>query len=286
MKEYSVCLDAIRECLEHKRFTVASLYKEQKTLDMHIHDCYELYYAISGGNQFFIADQWYEICRGDLFAINHNETHHVFEKTGIPHERYVISIHPEFLSSISTGETDLSKCFQRENKSFCHKISLDKEDQKQFLYLLHKISAAEGYGADVIENTAFSELMVLTNRLFLRPKDELSESPLHSYHPLVSEMIQYINENITAPLTVSKIAEHFFLSESYVCRIFKQCTGTTVNKYLTGRRIGIAKTLLAGGSSVLSACELSGFNDYSNFIKTFTKSVGISPKRYSKFSNS
>ncbi|MCX7657471.1 MAG: helix-turn-helix domain-containing protein, partial [Oscillospiraceae bacterium] len=38
------------------------------------------------------------------------------------------------------------------------------------------------------------------------------------------------------------------------------------------------------GYSVAETCEKSGFNDYTNFVKAFTKAVGISPKKYGKYS--
>ena len=97
-----------------------------------------------------------------------------------------------------------------------------------------------------------------------------------------NDIIKYINENITDRLQISIIAAHFYLSDAYVCRAFKAQTGTTINKYITARRITIAKQYLAKGSTVLNACEKSGFRDYTNFVKAFTKLVGISPKKYEK----
>lgn len=287
MREYAICTQAIEDCLKHKRFTVARLYSEQKTLDMHLHDCYELYFALSDGNRFFIDDQWYTISAGDLFAINNYETHHVFEDTGLPHERYVISIHPECLEQLSTPSTDLARCFQREpdrKQKHIHKVTLNKEEQHLFLHLLRKISSAEGYGAEIVENAAFSELMVFVNRFFARRTEEIPLSEC-SYHPLTDEIIRYLNQNVLEPITIAQLAEHFFLSESYICRIFKKCTGTTINKYLTARRISIAKVLLSNGANVTEACEGSGFNDYSNFIKAFSKATGVSPKRYGKYNS-
>ena len=76
----------------------------------------------------------------------------------------------------------------------------------------------------------------------------------------------------------SVLAASFFLSESYICRIFKQATGTTINQYITAKRISRAKILLAEGRTVTEACSLCGFGDYSNFLKSFTRAVGISPK--------
>lgn len=60
-------------------------------------------------------------------------------------------------------------------------------------------------------------------------------------------------------------------------------TGTTINKYVTARRISIAKALLAEGKNVSEVYGSVGFNDYSSFLKAFVKLVGVSPKKYAKF---
>ena len=100
----------------------------------------------------------------------------------------------------------------------------------------------------------------------------------------MEDILAYINQNIGQNITVEQLAANFFLSESYICRIFKQATGTTINKYITARRISIAKAHLNEGDSVGTAFEKSGFGDYSSFFKAFTKAVGVSPKKYAGLS--
>lgn len=54
MEEVSSCKIAMDNCTRTKTFSIAHLYKEEKAMEMHIHDCCELYYSISGGKQFLI----------------------------------------------------------------------------------------------------------------------------------------------------------------------------------------------------------------------------------------
>ena len=69
MEEITSCKASIENCLRTRTFSVAHLYKEEKTMDMHIHDCYELYYSISGGKQFLIDNRFYIIGRKDFSEI-------------------------------------------------------------------------------------------------------------------------------------------------------------------------------------------------------------------------
>lgn len=285
MKEFFSCKQAIDTCSATRTFAIAHLYKEEKTMDMHIHDCYEIYYSISGGKQFLIDQKFYAIKPGDIFVINQYESHKLTQVDSMVHERIVLSIHPEYTKRLSTSATNLDACFSDRSADFSHKISFSKEQQKRFLYLINKITNAEGYGQDVMEQSAFMEMMLMINAAVLAPHEVLSRTD-SVYNKQVDDILAYINQNIASPISIQQLAETFFLSESYICRIFKSSTGTTINKYINARRISIAKALLNDGDSVMEAYEKSGFTDYSNFFKTFTKAVGISPKKYAQFSAS
>jgi len=283
MDEASSCKTAIENCARTKTFSIAHLYKEEKAMDMHIHDCHELYYSISGGRQFLIDNRFYDIAPGDLFIINQYESHKLTQIDNLLHERIVLSIHPDYVRRISTAETALDYCFTNRSGRFRHKLSLDKAQQTRFLYFIDKIASAKGYAHDITEQAAFMELMVMINALSSANAPEAVPTE-YKYNQQVEDILAYINQNISQPITIDQLATDFFLSESYICRIFKQATGTTINKYVTARRVNIAKAHLNEGDTVSAAFEKSGFGDYSSFYKAFTKAVGVSPKKYASLS--
>ena len=96
MEILSSCKDSIANCIEQKFFAIAHLYSDEKPMDMHIHDCYEIYYSISGGKQFLIDNCFYNIFPGDIFFINQYESHHLTQIDSQVHERIIISIYPDF----------------------------------------------------------------------------------------------------------------------------------------------------------------------------------------------
>ncbi len=283
MKEHISCKQAEADCLTTRTFAIAHLYQEERTMDMHIHDCYELYYSISGGKQFLIDNRFYTVSPGDLFLVNQYESHKLTQIVQELHERIVIDIHPDYVKALSTPQTDLNSCFAERSPLFQHKVSLSREQQQRFLYYINKITSAEGFAHEILEQAAFLELLVMVNQLF-RENELPAASSSPRYNHQVDDILAYINQNIVHPITIDILAEHFYLSKSYICRIFKETTGTTINKYITARRISIAKTLLSEGASVAEACERSGFTDYSNFFKAFTKAVGVSPSKYAGLS--
>ncbi len=285
MKELNSCKEAMAKSIENKYFAVAHLYKDEKAMEMHIHDCYEVYFSISGGKQFLIDNQVYDIAPGDLFLINQYDSHYLTQIDKELHERIVIMIDPEYMRSISTEETNLDACFQGRSEHFSHKVSLTQEQQGRFLYFINKLVTSNGYGHDLLERATFTELFVMINKIVADRENNTEAEKPATYNEQVDSILSYLNNNLQYPVSIGDLSKHFYISESYICRIFKAATGTTINKYMTARRISIAKSLLAEGIGVSEVCERCGFSDYSNFLKAFTKSVGISPKKYSQYCN-
>lgn len=283
MQIFTNCTDCTQYCVATKRFSIAHLTSVEPTKAPHIHSCHEIYYSIAGGKRFFIKDTYYEINPGDLFLISCNENHHVALLDEKTHERYNIDIHPEFIQSVSTENTNLNACFSS-NPESGHRIHLDESHQKKLNHLIHKMEAANGFAADVIENALMSELLAMINYEYISQNTFISAPrPTTSLSPLILEVIRYINSHISDDLSIKDIAEHFYVSESYLCRAFKAQANTTINKYISGRRISIAKTLLDSGVSASDAAIQTGFSNYSTFYKTFTTTMGISPQSYLRY---
>ena len=284
---YDSCHKAIQSCLMTKTFSVAHLYNMEKTMDMHIHDCCEIYYSISGGKQFLINNHLYSFQPGDIFFIDQCESHHIAQIDDEIHERYVLNIHPEYLRHFSNARTNLGQCFDAASHPSGHRLSLSLQEQQRFLYLIHKLASTTAeFGQELLEQASFLELMVFFNELFLSKRHQSSEKPEFSgkYYEKTADILTYINQNLANNLNIAALSEHFSLSASYLSMIFKKETGTTIQKYITGQRIALAKKLLSEGHSVTDTFTLCGFGDYSNFLKTFTRTVGISPKKFSQFS--
>lgn len=65
-----------------------------------------------------------------------------------------------------------------------------------------------------------------------------------STHQKVSEVASYISEHYDTASSLDTVAQHFYISKSYLSRIFKEFTGYTVNEYINLNRIQQAQNLL------------------------------------------
>jgi two-component system response regulator YesN len=82
-------------------------------------------------------------------------------------------------------------------------------------------------------------------------------------------------------LSIKDISDHVFLSSSYVCTVFKNETGKTLNQYLTEFRIERAKKLLMDSRYKITDISTKvGYNDGNYFGKSFKKIVGLSPSEF------
>jgi AraC family transcriptional regulator len=107
-----------------------------------------------------------------------------------------------------------------------------------------------------------------------QPTGELSKRQLQ-------QVIDYINANLDAKITLTEIASFLGMSPYYFARLFKQSTGLPPHQYLIQRRIEYAKFLLTQSQLPLVEIALRiGSSTQSNFTTLFRKHVGISPKAY------
>lgn len=97
----------------------------------------------------------------------------------------------------------------------------------------------------------------------------------------VSEIQMYLYRNLGNDLSLRIIAGHFYITETYLCDIFKKETGTTVLLFLRHIRMEHARRLLTETSfSLVEIAELCGYRDYSYFSKQFKAVWGVTPGEY------
>ena len=99
---------------------------------------------------------------------------------------------------------------------------------------------------------------------------------------MVFQIKEFIQQNYAAPsLSVPDVSEHVHLSPSYVCTVFKNETGQTLNQYLTDYRIKMSKQFLSDPRyKIADISSKVGYSDGNYYSKAFKKIVGLSPSEY------
>jgi YesN/AraC family two-component response regulator len=102
---------------------------------------------------------------------------------------------------------------------------------------------------------------------------------------VTKDRIRLISEHIAShfqdDLHLEDLARLIYVHPDYLCRIFKQVTGMTINKYIRKLRMKEAVTLLRMTHMKVSDIgKKVGYANPSYFIQAFREFYGVSPDRY------
>ncbi|WP_309241683.1 AraC family transcriptional regulator [Mycobacterium sp. AZCC_0083] len=94
-------------------------------------------------------------------------------------------------------------------------------------------------------------------------------------------MVDYVEGNLGAPISVADMACHAQMSMTDFLREFPAALGTTPHQFVLERRMKRARAMLASRShTVTEISVLVGFSTPSHFATTFRQRVGVSPTAY------
>ena len=93
------------------------------------------------------------------------------------------------------------------------------------------------------------------------------------------EAALFIEEQAHQPLDLDRIAAQVDLSAFHFLRLFGRVVGATPHQYLLRCRLGRAARQLARSDEPVTDIALDvGFADLSNFVRTFHRAAGVSPR--------
>lgn len=251
------------------------------TKDFHVHDHYEIFLFLNGNVNAFVDQYCYPLQRGTVLVFNNQEIHKIINLSSEPYERVTIHFKAELVYPFCTAETNLLACFQNHQPGQQNIFHMDESQLNEYMLLTSRLMDTLNhphYGSDVLALTHLVQLLVFINDLY-RKTHTLFPSIISS---LIGAAIQYIDDHLQTGLSLEQVAGELAVDKYYLSHLFKQQTGGTLYRYVLLKKIALAKQLLAGGKSVSETCFLTGFNDYSNFIRTFKNIAGVSPGKYSR----
>ena len=247
-----------------------------RTMEFHAHDFLELYYFLDGSVTYYIEDQVYDLCPGDLLIIPAGKMHRpVIANEHAAYERMVLWITPQYLQSIDSPAGDLQKNLQKVGEhGYCVPF---RGDETVFVTaLLKKLLYMQKNDADPKFCAGAVELYLWT----IFRSYGVIDTTHRNETQVIPQVIRYITEHFSEPLTLEDIAAEFFVSKSYLNRHFKAYTNSTVYAYIMALRLTHARRMLREGIPAVEAGRECGFSDYSTFYKDFKTQTGLSPQQF------
>jgi AraC family transcriptional regulator len=101
------------------------------------------------------------------------------------------------------------------------------------------------------------------------------------HHARIAEVLRHMGANIAEQHSIADLARMACLSPYHFLRTFKDVTGVTPHQWLLRARLRAAAYRLAASRERVTDIALDvGFEDLSNFVRSFRAEFGVSPRAY------
>ena len=236
-------------------------------------DLFSIVMLLDGELDYVIEGKQVHIHPNEVLLVGNNELHHTITQKDCKCEYILLMINLDFF--IKNHCTEFTDMVFNRALGCDNIISADKVMESGIYDIFRRLSKymQEKPICVTVAKSVLVELLYNLNK-------QVMKSVQSNYkQEKIKNIISYINEHLAEDLSLEQIAEEFFFSRQYLCKIFKENTGFSVYKYISYKRIVLAKELYSKGMSLSEACRCAGFNDYSAFYRAYTKIMGESPQK-------
>ena len=244
-------------------------------VDYHYHEFCKVLLLLSGQGSYSVEGNRYRLSPGDVVILGSRSVHRPELESGVPYERIIIYIDPEFLQQQSTADCDLLSVFSGQKGH----VLRPGEGRRKILFgiaaALERELSQGGFGREVVSRTGLLQLVVEIGRGLEESADQ--PSPILPQNSRVLEIMEYLERNLAEDVDIDVLAERFYISKFHMMRLFRRETGTTIHTWLTQRRLMHARDRMAEGMSATQACYACGFRNYSSFTRSYARHFGTTP---------
>ena len=249
---------------------------------LHCHDFYEFYIHFQGAKYYGIDNEVFLLQPNQLLIIPPFHMHGMLcDEELRRYERAYLYLAPAFMAALGCGQIDLEGRVARLTDGDRFRFALPPDLARECGRLLHEVSKTGGSPTPWERFRDASRILPVL-RIILEAAqqtapDDMSPIPVN---PMMHQVLIYINDHCTEPMTLKRLSERFGLSASTLSHEFRRYIHHSVYDYILYRRIMLAKRMLFGSAPIAEIAYRCGFGDYSNFLRAFRKMNGLSPNSY------
>ena len=246
----------------------------------HLHiNWYELTVILGGKGKIYTnsGTEYTEVSEGDIYLSFPADIHAIESDSNAP-------LKYAFLSFI-LDESSFKSKFKKITQDFYEsKKRIFRDPNVSFLLeLLLSEFMMTAYKQEDVLHYALHQILIFTCRNFLHQTNKKVPTNISKNEMLCYSVMRYIDANIFLIKSFSDIAEHFNYNYSYLSKVFKQTTNTTILNYLSNKKLERAKILIDEGKlSLTKIAEILNYASVYSFSKSFKYHFGISPTEYKK----
>lgn len=255
---------------------------DMQAIDWHYHSFHKVVAFLAGHASYAIEGKSYVLEPGDMVLVPRGCIHRPEVRPGLPYERYILYIAPEFLRQISSAESDLEQCFGAVAADYQYALRPAGPDTAaiRLLETLQSAMQEPGFGQDLLTESLLVQFLVRISRDLAA--HQLRYVTSAQCDEKVVAILRYLNLHLTEPISTEELSRQFYVSKYHMMRRFKAETGYTIHSYVTEKRLLLAREKIARGGSLGQISEECGFGDYSTFSRAYKRQFGVSPNAVGK----
>lgn len=247
---------------------------KHEIFSIHTHTKAELFCFIAGKAIYHVEGSEYSLSPGDILLIRPTEAHFIETDPRYDYERIIVSFDPGILQNLDPESKLTRPLFDRKAGKQNHYRAADFESDAYMQHLQNMLHV------DGDRLTILADLILLMKEIctvFDRNAQAANQPDTVEYR-----IIRHINKNLGTELTLKELCDTFFLSRAQLCMRFKNATGISVAKYISRKRLILARQKILQGKKPTDIFSECGYQDYSTFYRAYIRFFGHSPKQESE----
>lgn len=283
-----VALNAVPYRLSFRRYT-----DRDYTGYDHCHQGMEFLYIHRGRGSAVVGGRRIEIAPGMLLYFQPYQIHRFrMEVTPeTPYERTIVSLEPAVFQRYFEAFPHLAGYFRRLwREQLSNQIIVAWPDPEELPRLFAQYDERLAVRPESERIHEFGLLVVqLFHTLHRLGFGETAAKPADNPRVMrhAETIMNWIEDHYHENFELSQLADALHLTKSYVSRVFRLETGSSLTEYVTARRMRQACWLLSVDDMTVEQVGLAvGLPNFSYFCHLFKKCVGVSPSHYRKTATS
>lgn len=265
-------------------FYIVERHKSEFTYPLHKHREFELNFIENGkGVRRIVGDSVEEIGDYDLVLVGAEDLEHVWEQ-GNCHSNDIREITVQFSPGLFSSDI-LSKnqfaSISRMLKKAEHGLAFPMSAIMKVYSDLDKLAAQPASFSQFLNCLQLLYDLSLCDNARILASSSFARSSRNTESRRVQKVKQYINDHYSEVIRLSDMASLVGMSPAAFSRFFRLRTGRTLSDYIVDIRLGnAARALVDTSRNISEICYECGFNNLSNFNRTFKAKRGSTPREF------
>ncbi|MDO4313169.1 MAG: AraC family transcriptional regulator [Eubacteriales bacterium] len=251
----------------------------------HWHPEIELTWVQSGIIDYRVNEQQYILQQDEGLFCNSNVLHSGYMKDQMNCEYLSITFHPRFIYGYETSllQTKYVEFITANPRWSSLVLSPEVSWQAEILDTMRQIyswSKQPPLDYELRVHLAVTRIWQLLFQYFASLP--VAETQIPEHLDRLKQILIFIQEHYSEPLTLEDIAASASICKSECCRFFKKHMHMTLFDYLLFYRIQQSLPLLRGSDSITNIAGMVGFSNPCYYGKIFKRYMNCSPREYRK----